>query len=92
MTWVALQENKSWSPLDLLHPLFRLSNPFKLLIFCRDTKGFVKQIRLMQRNDDDSPQHLVHHNHLRDLRIAVDFFDKFEDFGFFFELVPYIRV
>jgi hypothetical protein len=32
-------------------------------------------------DDDDSPKHHVHHNHLRDLRIAVDFFTSLRTLG-----------
>jgi len=34
-------------------------------------------------DDDDSPQHPMHHNRLKDLRIVIKIFDKLEDLGSF---------
>jgi hypothetical protein len=49
------------------------------------TKGFVKQIKLVLKanddDDDDSPQHPVHHNRLRDLRITIDFLTSLRTWG-----------
>jgi hypothetical protein len=55
----AVQESKRLVPFGSTTP-FGLKPP--LSFFHLDTKGFAKQISLMQR-DDDLPQHPGHHQH-----------------------------
>jgi hypothetical protein len=92
LTWVALQENESWSPLDLLHPLFQLSNPFEFLIFL--------WVQKVLQNKSDWCREMMMMIHPNILWIIIIWgiwglqliFDKLMDFRFFFELAPYIRV
>jgi len=63
MAWVAMQKNEGWSPLDLLHLLFWLSNPFELLKFVwvqkvlQNNSNWCREMMMMM---------MIHHNHIGD--------------------------
>jgi hypothetical protein len=76
--------NRGLVPFGFITSFILIFKPLWIFNFYLTTEGFAKQIKLMQKtndDDDDSPQHLMHHNCLKYLRIVTNFLTSLRTWG-----------